>query len=73
MRKRQGRRRGRQVVAEWTVVTCRAFLAACIVFLYVRGIYALAAIVGEWQSMVIAVGTGTLLGIVNEWLKGRGF
>lgn len=63
----------RLIDGDYVVAASRAFLAACVVYMYVRGLFAIVTAAGEWQGMVFAVGTGTLLGIVMEWLRRRGY
>lgn len=68
----EGRRRRTVVAGEgyaWSGV--RAFIAACVLYALVQGIYALALVAGTYGGLVIAGGTGSLLGLVMEWLRRR--
>lgn len=67
-----GRRR-RPVVAggSYTASAVRAFIAACVLFVFVQLVYYLAKIAGIYAGLVITGGTGILLGLVMEWLRRR--
>lgn len=49
----------------------RTFIAACLLYVFVQLIYAVALLAGTYQGLVIAGGTGILLGLVTEWLRRR--
>lgn len=49
----------------------RALLAACLLYVFVQLIYALARLVSIYGGLVIAGGTGILLGLVMEFLRRR--
>jgi MFS family permease len=49
----------------------RAFIAACLLYVLVQVVYQVAAVAGTYQGLVIAGGTGILLGLIMEWLRRR--
>lgn len=49
----------------------RAFIAACFLYLFVQLIYLLAREVGIYGGLLIAGGTGILLGMFMEFLRRR--
>lgn len=66
-------RRRRPVVAGagYAVSSARAFIAACVLYMIVRLIYALARVAGDYGGLAIAGGTGILLGLIMEFLRRR--
>ena len=49
----------------------RAFIAACLLYVFVQFVYALARVASIYAGLVIAGGTGSLLGLIMEWLRRR--
>jgi hypothetical protein len=49
----------------------RAFIAACFLYVFVQLIYSAAIVAGTYAGLVIAGGTGILLGLFMEWLRRR--